>query len=314
MVQKTLCIMRKISLFLSVVLLALAMPFQMVADDDFVRGDVDLDGNVSIKDVTTLIDYLLSETWPEDTIPSELPETIDFNVNGVTFKMVLVEGGNFYMGATNEQGTDAQSDEKPAHRVTLSSYYICTTETTQALWLEVMGVNPSNFIGDNLPVEHVSWEDVQGFLSELNAITGKTFRLPTEAEWEYAARGGNKSMGYKYAGSDNAAEVAWYGTTSGNSGSKTHPVASKKANELGLYDMSGNVWEWCQDWYGSYNGVVETNPTGPETGSSRVLRSGSWLKGLVSSGANNCRVSTRYYNSPSNSASVIGFRLAMSVE
>ena len=304
--------MNKKTFFKTVFILCLmALPFQSLADD-FARGDTNLDGKVSITDVTTLINYLLSGNWPDSPQdPQEMPDSIVFNVNGVHFKMILVEGGNFYMGATSEQGSDADSNEKPAHRVTLSSYYICETEVTQALWLEVMGVNPSNFIGDNLPVESVSWEDVQSFLVELNALMGKTFRLPTEAEWEYAARGGNKSMGYKYAGSNTASEVAWYYN---NAGSKTHPVASKKPNELGLYDMSGNVWEWCQDWYGSYSGVVETNPTGPETGTYRVLRSGSWLKGNSYSYEKNCRVSTRYYNNPSNTQSCIGFRFALSIE
>lgn len=298
---------------MSVVLLALALPFQMVADDDFVRGDVDLDGNVSIKDVTTLIDYLLSETWPEDTIPSELPETIDFNVNGIPFKMVLVEGGNFYMGATSDQGTSGDSDEKPAHRVTLSSYYICSTEVTQALWLEVMGVNPSYFIGDNLPVEMVSWNDVQSFITAINEMTGKQFRLPTEAEWEYAARGGNKSMGYMYSGSNNINEVAWYGSGStGNASGKTHPVATMNPNELGLFDMSGNVWEWCQDWYGSYSGV-EINPTGPETGSARVLRSGSWYL-EVPIGPLSCRCANRDKEPPTFKYRTVGLRLAMSIE
>lgn len=306
--------MKKISLFLSLLLLALAMPFQMVAEDDFVRGDVDLDGNVSIKDVTTLIDYLLTENWPEDTIPLELPETIEFDVNGVTFKMVLVEGGTFYMGATSDQGTDNVGAAKPAHRVTLSSsYYICSTETTQALWLEVMGVNPSRFTGsDNLPVEMVSWDDVQVFLSELNVITGKHFRLPTEAEWEYAARGGKNSMSYMYAGSNNVGEVAWYVT---NAGTKTHVVASKKPNELGLYDMSGNVWEWCQDWYASYSGVVETDPTGPETGTSKVLRSGAWSRPVDMGTAEYCvRVSYRTGENPSTQYRSIGFRFALSAD
>ena len=137
-----------------------------------------------------------------------------------------------------------------------------------------MGSNPSRYTGDdNLPVEQVSWKDVQEFIQKLNALTGKTYRLPTEAEWEYAARGGNQSQGYKYAGSNTVGDVAWH---YGNSDHKTHPVGQKQPNELGLYDMSGNVWEWCQDWYGDYSSSAQTNPTGPSSGSYRVLRGGSW--------------------------------------
>ena len=217
--------------------------------------------------------------------------------------MVFVEGGTFTMGATSEQGSDADSDEKPAHSVTLSDYYIGKYEVTQAQWKAVMGNNPSYFKGDNLPVEEVSWNDCQTFVTKLNQLTGRKFRLPTEAEWEYAARGGNKSKGYKYSGSNIIDDVAWY---DGNSDDKTHPVASKQANELGLYDMSGNVWEWCQDWYGSYSSSAQTNPTGSTSGSDRVLRGGSWSRG-----ATGCRVSNRYSRSLTYWNS-IGFRLALS--
>ena len=171
---------------LSLVLM-LAIPFQTAADD-YVRGDVDEDGIVNISDVTTLIDYLLSNQWPEEQLQ---PENTDFTVGGVTFTMVYVEGGTFFMGATAEQGNSAYSYEKPAHRVTLSSYYICSTEVTQELWMEVMGTNPSYFIGTNLPVEHVDWYACSSFIEKLNELTGKQFRMPTEAEWEFAARGGN---------------------------------------------------------------------------------------------------------------------------
>ena len=210
------------------------------------------------------------------------PSEQTFNVNGVEFKMIKVEGGTFSMGATSEQGSDAYDDEKPVHSVTLSDYYIGETEVTQELWEAVMGSNPSEFKGNNLsfftgnnqrPVESVSWNDCQEFIKKLNQLTGKEFRLPTEAEWEYAARGGKYSRGYKYSGSNNADEVAWYDS---NSGSKTHPVKTKKDNELGLYDMSGNVWEWCNDWYGDYQSYSQTNPTGPSRGERRVLRGGSW--------------------------------------
>jgi formylglycine-generating enzyme required for sulfatase activity len=211
--------------------------------------------------------------------------TNTIKANGVNYKMVKVDGGTFTMGATSEQGSDAFDDEKPAHSVTLSSYYIGQTEVTQALWKAVMGSNPSYFKGDNKPVVNVSWEDCQKFISKLNKLTGKTFSLPTEAQWEFAARGGNSHCGYKYSGSNNIDDVAWYG---GNSGDTTHDVETKSANELGLYDMSGNVWEWCSDWYGNYSSSSQTNPTGPSSSSGRVYRGGGW--GFI---ARDCRVSRR---------------------
>lgn len=224
------------------------------------------------------------------------------NVNGVQYKMVLVEGGTFQMGATSEQN-DPHDDEKPIHSVTLSSYHIGQTEVTQALWQAVMGTNPSRFKGDNLPVERVSWEDCQTFITKLNQLTGQRFRLPTEAEWEYAARGGNKSNGYQYAGSNNLDAVAWY---TSNSDSKTHLVATRQPNELGLYDMCGNVSEWCQDWYGGYSSSAVTNPTGPTSGSNRVSRGGCWFEGAKGS-----RVAFRMNYAPSYSGSDRGFRLCL---
>ena len=231
-----------------------------------------------------------------------------FTVKGVKFTMVAVEGGTFTMGATPEQGSDALDREKPTHQVTLSSYYIGETEVTQALWKAVMGKNPSaNIIGDNHPVEHVFWNDCQEFVKKLNAMTGKNFRLPTEAEWEFAARGGNKSRGYKYSGSNNIDDVAWYEDNSG--GGETHPVRTKQANELGIYDMSGNVWEWCQDWFGYYSSAAQTNPKGATTGSLRVLRGGSWFDD-----ARFCRSSIRNYNIPDCCDNSLGFRLVLSTE
>ena len=226
-----------------------------------------------------------------------------FNVDGVSFKMVYVEGGFFLMGCTSEQGGDCYGDEKPAHQVKLSSYSIGETEVTQSLWKAVMGYNPSYYKGDDLPVENVSWDDVQTFINELNSKTGRTFRLPTDAEWEYAARGGNKSRGYKYSGSNAIGDVAWYDD---NSGEKTHPVKTKKANELGIYDMTGNVWEWCEDWYGEYSSASQTNPKGPSTGSDRVLRGGGW-----GDNARRCRVSARGGSSASNRVIALGFRLVL---
>ena len=218
-------------------------------------------------------------------------------------EMVYVSGGTFTMGATSEQGSDAYDREKPAHSVTLSGYYIGKYEVTQELWKAVMGSNPSYYKGDNLPVEQVSWNDVQEFLRKLNAMTGKRYRLPTEAEWEFAARGGNSSRGYKYSGSNSLGSVAWY---TDNSGNRTHAVGTKSPNELGIYDMSGNVWEWCQDWYGSYSSSSQRNPQGPNSGSHRVRRGGSWF-----TDARCCRVSYRSHITPDSRNRNLGFRLAL---
>ncbi len=241
---------------------------------------------------------------PEPETP-EVGEAKTYTANGVSFVMIPVEGGTFQMGATAEQGSDAESDEKPAHEVKLSSFSIGQTEVTQELWEAVMGSNPSRWKGAKLPVENVSWNDCQTFITKLNQLTGQQFRLPTEAEWEFAARGGVNSKGYKYAGSDNIADVAWYSI---NSDSKTHEVATKAPNEIGVYDMSGNVWEWCQDRYGSdyYSSSVINNPTGPASGSFRVSRGGSWYYS-----AGGCRVAYRRNDAPSYTASTLGFRLAL---
>ena len=226
-----------------------------------------------------------------------------FTVNGVSFNMVRVKKGTFTMGATSEQ-TGAYDDEKPAHSVTLTkSYYIGETEVTQALYKAVMGSNPSSYSGDQRPVESVSWNNCQTFITKLNSLTGQTFRLPTEAEWEYAARGGNKSKGYLYSGSNTIGDVACY---SGNYSTGHNAVKSKAPNELGIYDMSGNVWEWCQDWYGSYSSGSQTDPIGPTSGSSRVRRGGGWR-----SSASYCRVAYRYNGSPSSTGYDLGFRLAL---
>ena len=224
-------------------------------------------------------------------------------VNGIKYIMVWVEGGTFRMGATSEQGSDADSYEKPVHSVTLSGYYIGKTEVTQALWEAVMGSNPSYWKGDNLPVESVSWDDCQEFIRKLNALTGQNFRLPTEAEWEFACRGGNNSRGYKYSGSNYIDNVAWYWD---NSGKKIHPVATKSPNELGIYDMSGNVWEWCADWFGNYSSSAQTNPKGPYDGSYRVYRGGGW-----GDYARLCRSSGRYCFSPGSRYCDLGLRLSL---
>ena len=225
--------------------------------------------------------------------------------NGISIDMVRVEAGTFIMGATPEMESPFDW-EKPTHQVTLTNdYYIGKYEVTQALWQAVMDNNPSYFKGDDLPVEMVSWDDCQEFISKLNIITGKTFRLPTEAEWEYAARGGNKSRGYQYSGSNNLSDVAWY---EDNSGKKTHAVGSKQSNELGIYDMSGNVWEWCQDWLTPYSSSSQVNPTGANSGPGRVYRGGSWTNNAVKYCSSSCRISL----SPDDYGSCIGLRLALS--
>ena len=213
--------------------------------------------------------------------------------------MVFVKGGTFQMGSNK-----GDSDEKPIHSVTVSDFYIGKYEVTQKEWKDVMGSNPSKWKGDNLPVEQVSWNDVQEFIKKLNSKTGLNYRLPTEAEWEFVARGGNKSNGYKYSGSNDIGSVAWYNS---NSGSKTHSVGGKKANELGIYDMSGNVYEWCNDWFGNYSSSSQTNPKGASSGLFRVYRGGSWA-----SSAKFCRIADRYHRYPDSSNYYIGFRLSRS--
>ena len=223
--------------------------------------------------------------------------------NLLDIAMVYVSGGTFTMGATSEQDNDAGSNEKPAHSVTLDGYYIGKYEVTQALWKAVMGSNPSKFKGENLPVENVSWNDVQEFIQKLNTMTGKNYRLPTEAEWEFAARGGNNSHGYKYSGSNNISKVAWY---LDNSDNRTHTVGTKFPNELGIYDMSGNVYEWCQDCYDDYGNSPQTNPKSTNNRPHRVCRGGSWK-----SDAKYCRGAFRCSFSLGNKGFNLGFRLAL---
>ena len=236
-------------------------------------------------------------------------DILEFEVEDVSFKMILVEHGSFTMGATSEQ-EDPYDDEKPAHKVTLTKdYYMGETQVTQALWNAVMGDNPSRFKGEKRPVECVSWDECQKFIKELNRklrsqLHGKSFRLPTEAEWEFAARGGNKSCGYQYSGSDNLDEVACY---SGNSNDETCDVASFEPNELGFYDMSSNVCEWCLDWYEDYKRSAQTDPKGPLGGYYRVIRGGSWYDVV-----RDCRLSYRGNGSPDFSYCFLGLRLALS--
>ncbi|MBP5515991.1 MAG: SUMF1/EgtB/PvdO family nonheme iron enzyme [Bacteroidales bacterium] len=246
--------------------------------------------------------------------PQPSPKSRTIKVNKVSFTMVYVEGGAFTMGCTSEQGNDCNDDEKPSHGVMLSGYYIGETEVTQALWCEVMESKPYRWtvgygLGDDYPVYYINRYDISQFIRKLNEKTGLKFRLPTEAEWEYAARGGKNSEGNKYSGSNDINEVAWYWN---NSPGKTSPVKSKKANELGLYDMSGNVAEWCNDVYVEYSSYQVTNPEGYKKYSyDYVVRGGCW-----DCEAEKCRVSyrNRRYDrgeSEEKGSHSLGFRLVL---
>ena len=233
------------------------------------------------------------------------PKSITIHLKkGISIEMMKVEADSFIMGATSTK-EEPDEDEKPAHEViVLQNYYLGKYEVTQEVWKAVMGNNPSKFKGPNLPVEMVSWNDCQKFIAKLNRMTGLQFRFPTEAEWEFAARGGKESKGYQYCGSDNIADVAWF---SANSNSKTHPVGMKKPNELGLYDMSGNVMEWCQDWYGRYGSLSQKDPTGSYVGTLRINRGGCWY-----SYPRFCRSSSRNKLKPDDCYFNLGLRLALS--
>lgn len=231
----------------------------------------------------------------------------EFKVGGVSFTMILVDGGVFQMGS--EKGEKSYKQDS-VHQVSLSSYYIGETEVTQELWQAVMGKNPSECKGPKKPVENVSWKNYQKFITKLNKKTGAKFRLPTEAEWEYAARGGNKSQNYKYSGSNNYLEVAWYNVTTPQN------VKTKKANELGIYDMSGNVFEWCQDWYGKYHSDDQINPQGPLKGSHHVLRGGNCKPHGSEGNFKDVEVYRRYdgeaaFAEEHDYVQYIGFRLAL---
>jgi formylglycine-generating enzyme required for sulfatase activity len=215
-------------------------------------------------------------------------------------EMVFVEGGSFIMGSE-----DFNDDEKPVHEVILSPFSIGRFEITQAQWKAVMGQNPSVYKNCNdCPIESVSWSDIQVYLSKINKITGKKYRLPTEAEWEYAAGGGNNNITYHFSGSNDLKEIAWYGENSEN---KPHVVGSKNANNLGIYDMSGNVWEWCSDYYGEYSSKSEYDPMGSDFGEFRVIRGGSWAH-LRS----DCRITMRVMFPENTKLKTLGFRLALS--
>ncbi len=294
----------------SLLLLALVLMLtSFTSDVEYPRGDVNQDGGVDVKDVTALIAYLLNGYWPEEGV-----EVI--TINGVSFKMINVEGGTFMMGANPAiDGGDQTLDELPAHEVTVSSFKIAQTEVTQELWMAIMGDNPSYCCSDyywtdydddfRRPVEMVSWDECHHFIDTLNQLTGRHFRFPTEAEWEFAARGGNLSQGYKYAGSNDVDEVAWHQYNCYRAGLPTQPVATKKPNELGLYDMSGNVDEWVQDWWGDYTEEAQVNPTGPRTGTKKVFRGGAW--DIIQRWA---RCATRASDYPDMSNWFVGLRLA----
>lgn len=251
--------------------------------------------------------YSLDGCCGDGQVIMENNEKLDPILQNLINNMVYVEGGTFMMGSTPEQGNDDSlfPEMKPIHEVTLSSYYIGKYEVTQEEWVAVMEYNPSSFQGARKPVENISWRDCQKFINKLNKVTGLKFRLPTEAEWEFAARGGNHSNSTRFSGDNDIKTVAWCG---GNSGRKTHNVGTLVPNELGIHDMSGNVNEWCQDWYGKYSSVSQTNPQGPSSGSHRIHRGGNYLV-LLDDGFS---TSFRTDDSPGYHNETIGFRLAIS--
>ena len=270
--------------------------------------DVNYDNKVNTADVVAIYNNIIDGTTPEKPEMTDLSFDIDYK--GATLKLVMkpVEGGTFMMGATPEQ-QDPKDNETPVHQVTLSSYYMEETELPQAMWETVMGSNPSEHQGALYPVENVSWNDCQTFISKFNTMLkdqlpdGMQFRLPTEAEWEFAARGGNKRMGYQYSGSNAIEGVAWYND---NADGKTQIIGTKYPNDLGIYNMSGNVFEWCQDWYGTYDSEAQTNPTGPTSGSSRVYRGGSSITSAIY-----CRTAIRLNITPTHTFRNRGFRLVL---
>jgi len=233
---------------------------------------------------------------PVDPKMAELAKTIEA-------KMVLIEGGSFTMGCVIPNDTECYAQERPRHTVTLNNFYMCKFDVTQKEWKALMGTTPSGKWCAECPVVNVTWFDAQQFINKLNQISNKNYRLPTEAEWEYASKGGNKSHGYKYAGGNDATAVAWYDSTIAK---EIHPVGQKAANELGLYDMSGDVWQWCSDWFNDkyYSNSPSNNPSGPASGTSRSVRGGSWWGPL-----RDCRIANRDQFPPESKDDDVGFRI-----
>ncbi len=266
--------------------------------------------------------FLLLFFLPISSIYAEQPKAkLQMNVNGVKFNMIYVEPGTFTMGATTDDDYDER--QHPSHKVTLTKgYYIAETEVTQDLWEEVMGNNPSENIGKNLPIDNVNWNDCQAFIAILNSLTGNNFRLPTEAEWEYAAKGGNKTKGFLYSGSNNPDEVAWFVVNSGDevlkdkvfllgdtNNCRTHEVKKKNPNELGLYDMSGNVHEWCEDGYADFTPGHQYDPKGISSSKTKVIKGGYFR-----SPSKHCKATFRVGFEPSFSIYSYGFRLVLDEE
>ena len=291
-------------------------------------GDVDDNGFVNVADVTLLISHILGNECDIDVLAADVNadyvinvadvtelirvilasepqvEKVTVTANGVSFTMVYVPGNTFMMGATTFTDPDAGRNESPVHEVTIWSYYIAETEVTQELWQAVMGSNPSLCQGDpQRPVENVTRFECAVFVDKLTALTGRIFRMPTEAEWEYAARGAGFSRGFRFAGNPDPEQVAWY---IDNALGGLRPVGLKEPNEIGLYDMSGNVFEWCEDFYSSYDEGPAVNPIGPESGYENIIRGGAW-----DTMASCCRVSYRTKMSPYELAGNVGIRLVM---
>lgn len=251
----------------------------------------------NLADLTANTAYFV-RAYATNAIGTGYGDEIEFMTNDlISMEMVNVNEGTFQMGSSS-----GNSNEKPIHSVTLSGYTIGKYEVTQAQWVKIMGNNPSHMKGDNLPVETVAWNDIQLFITKLNEQTNKKYRLPTEAEWEFAARGGNLSEGYIYSGSNSIGDIAEY---AGNNDTSIKPVGGKQGNELGIYDMTGNVYELCNDNYELYGSASVTNPTGPSSGDKRSLRGGSCFD-LKSE----CRITCRYQIPQTAKAHYIGFRLA----
>ena len=257
--------------------------------------------------------FYISSTKSEEQNPAESPTKenvigcnteITIEVQGVAIPMKLISRGTFTMGGSLE-GIDYKDNELPAHSMEVESFYMSVYEVTQQLWTAVMGTNPSEFIGEQNPVENVSWYDCVEFTTKLSSLTGRLFRLPTEAEWEYAAKGGSNQENFEFAGSNHLWEVAWCVS---NSEKRTHPVGHKECNGCGLYDMSGNVYEWCSSWYAPY--VIESmyNPLGPDNGEDKVFRGGSWKYSDTY-----CRITYRPHTNPNGRYNNLGLRLVLEI-